>query len=174
MKLQKYIKKNQVIKSVLITFGFLTISRLIPHPPNFTPIISVAILGVIIFKSLLLSVFIYLSSMVVSDYLIGLHSNMIFIYTILILISYISYSFKEKLNLKTLILFCLGGSIIFFLISNFVVWQTSGIYEKNIEGLIVCYIAALPFFTNTLISTIFYSYLSYLVINFKKFSYKII
>ena len=38
--------------------------------------------------------------------------------------------------------------------------MTTLTYENNIHGLISCYIAGLPFLKNSLISTIFYTYLT--------------
>ena len=46
-----------------------------------------------------------------------------------------------------------------YLFSNFIVWATGTLYEKNLAGLINCYVLAIPFLKNTLISTLFYSYL---------------
>jgi hypothetical protein len=41
----------------------------------------------------------------------------------------------------------------FFLLSNLVVWVGSGMYPHNAVGLMMCYVAALPFYANDLIST---------------------
>jgi hypothetical protein len=41
----------------------------------------------------------------------------------------------------------------FFLLSNFVVWAGSGMYTHSLSGLATCYMAALPFYGNDLIST---------------------
>ena len=41
----------------------------------------------------------------------------------------------------------------FFLLSNLVVWFGSGIYPHSASGLVACYVAALPFYANDLIST---------------------
>lgn len=46
--------------------------------------------------------------------------------------------------------------LIFYLVTNFGVWL-SGYYEYNLNGLLACYILAIPFFGNTLIATIIYS-----------------
>ena len=54
----------------------------------------------------------------------------------------------------------------FFVITNFGVWALTGMYEKNLNGLLYCYLLAIPFFTNTIISTIIFSYLTYAVNNF--------
>ena len=48
------------------------------------------------------------------------------------------------------------GAIIFFLVSNFGVWL-GGSYGYNLSGFLNCYILALPFFGNTLVSTILFS-----------------
>jgi hypothetical protein len=41
----------------------------------------------------------------------------------------------------------------FFAFSNFVVWMGSAMYPHTIPGLISCYVAAIPFYTNDLLST---------------------
>ena len=43
-----------------------------------------------------------------------------------------------------------------FVITNFGVWAISGMYEKNFSGLVQSYFMAIPFFHNTLISTLLY------------------
>ena len=67
------------------------------------------------------------------------------------MISKFSKSIINRLTLAFL------GSLIFFALSNFGVWITGTYYESNIEGLITCYIMAIPFFTNTLISTMIFA-----------------
>lgn len=41
----------------------------------------------------------------------------------------------------------------FFLLSNLVVWIGSGMYPHSAPGLVACYVAALPFYANDLVST---------------------
>jgi hypothetical protein len=41
----------------------------------------------------------------------------------------------------------------FFILSNFAVWVSSGMYPHSATGLATCYVAALPFYRNDLIST---------------------
>ena len=54
--------------------------------------------------------------------------------------------------------------IIFFMCSNFGVWVFSEFYTKDLEGLLQCYVLAIPFFTNTIISTIVFGMLFEIVI----------
>ena len=71
----------------------------------------------------------------------------------------------NKINAKNLFIYGVSSSLIFFIISNFGVWLSGGMYEKNIAGLINCYMMAIPFLKNTMISTVFFSYLSFISVN---------
>ena len=143
----------------------LALSRLIPHPPNFTPIIAVAIMSGYFFKNIKLSFFVLLIAMLISDLFIGFYENIIFVYVALLLITFVFYKIANKINFKNLFIYSFGGSLIFFIISNFGVWAlgSPGVlnlpYEENLVGLFNCYFLALPFLKNTLLSTIFFSYI---------------
>ena len=58
------------------------------------------------------------------------------------------------------------SSICFFVITNFGAWLTLEMYEKNLSGLINSYVLAIPFFHNTLISTLVYLILIKLLFNY--------
>ena len=142
----------------------LALARLIPHPPNFTPVIAVAILSGYFFKNLNFSLIILLIAMLISDLFIGFYENVFFVYASLLLITFIFHKISKKINFKNLFIFGFAGSLIFFIISNFGVWilGSPGLdnlpYDKNLNGLIECYILAIPFFGNTFISTVIFSY----------------
>ena len=46
--------------------------------------------------------------------------------------------------------------LVFFLITNFGVW-TSGMYGYTLDGLYLCFVLAIPFFTYSLMSTLLFS-----------------
>ncbi len=148
----------------------LILSRLIPHPPNFTPIVAVAIMSGYLFKNIYLSFATLLVSMLVADAFIGFYENIFFVYLSLLFLVYIFYKLGRKINLKNLFLYSFAGSILFFIITNFGVWFSGspGLdnipYEKNLQGLIKCYILAIPFIKNTVLSTLTFSY-SILLVN---------
>ena len=155
------LKKEIFPISLIVILAF---ARLIPHPPNFTPIIAVAIISGYFFKNFSLSALTLLVAMLISDLFIGFYENIIFVYASLILITFIFHKISSKINFKNLFLYGFAGSVIFFLVSNFGVWAlgSPGIYdiayEKSLSGLIQCYILAIPFFGNTFISTLIFSY----------------
>ena len=148
----------------------LILSRLIPHPPNFTPIVAVAIMSGYLFKNIYLSFATLLVSMLVADAFIGFYENIFFVYLSLLFLVYIFYKLGRKINLKNLFLYSFAGSILFFIITNFGVWSlgSPGLdnvpYEKNLQGLIKCYVLAIPFIKNTVLSTLIFSY-SILLVN---------
>ncbi len=147
----------------------LAFSRLIPHPPNFTPIVAVAIMSGYFFRNVNMSFVVLLISMLLVDVFVGFYKHMLFVYLSLFLITFVFFKISYKINFKNLFVFGFLGSLIFYLVSNFGVWASGVLspvtnlpYEKNLNGLISCYFLAIPFFKNTLFSTIVFSYAAYL------------
>jgi len=156
------ILKKEIFPISLILI--LAFARLIPHPPNFTPIIAVALISGYFFKNINLSLLILLVAMLLSDLFIGFYENMIFVYASLLLITFVFHKISKKINFKNLFIYGFAGSLIFFIVSNFGVWAlgSPGVYdiayEKNLNGLMQCYILAIPFFGNTFLSTLIFAY----------------
>jgi len=161
-KLLKTLKKEIFPISLIL---ILALARLIPHPPNFTPIVAVAIMSSCFFRNMYLSFAIIIISMLFADVFIGFYNNMFFVYLSLLLIAFIFFKISTKIKLQNLFIFGFLGSVIFFLISNFGVWILSGMYEKNLNGLAYCYFLALPFFVNTVLSTIIFTYFAFVANN---------
>jgi hypothetical protein len=142
----------------------LAFARLIPHPPNFTPIIAVAIISGYFFKNINLSLLTLLIAMLISDLFIGFYENVIFVYASLLLITFVFHKISNKINFINLFIYGFAGSLIFFVVSNFGVWAlgSPGVfnipYDKTLNGLIECYILAIPFFGNTFLSTLIFAY----------------
>ena len=135
----------------LIFFGWvLALSRIVPHPPNFTPIIASAIVAPMLLKDRWLGIAIPIFAMFVSDLIIGFHPYQLAIYLTLISIALVAPLNKNYFKLGSIAIL---GSIWFFITTNFVVWLMWDYYPKSFQGLITCYTLAIPFFTNTLIST---------------------
>ena len=143
----------------------LSFSRLIPHPYNFTPILAVGVFGGFYFKNYILSLFIVIISMFVGDLVIGFHNTMIFTYSALAVAVGIGILIK-KFNFKVIVLSGVASSVIFFLITNFGSWLTMAMYEKSFSGLLQSYVMGIPFFHNTLISTLIYLFVLKFILEF--------
>ena len=57
--------------------------------------------------------------MLVSDLFIGFYENVIFVYASLLVITFVFHKISNKINFKNLFIFGFVGSLIFFIISNF-------------------------------------------------------
>ena len=51
----------------------------------------------------------------------------------------------------------LVGSVSFFVVSNFAVWAVWNMYPKTLGGLGACYVAAVPFFRNAVVSDLLFA-----------------
>ena len=136
---------------IIILIGIAILSRLIPHPPNFTPITAIALFSTIHFKNKILTYLIPIIGLFISDLILGLSLVNLFVYLSFIAITFIGFKF-QKINNYSILL----SSTTFFIVSNFGVWILG--YPKTIEGLILCYYMALPFFVYTIMGDLFYSY----------------
>lgn len=158
--------KNAKHKIVLLFYfvGLIALSRIIPHPPNFTPVIAMAVFMPYLTRDLYSAILVPLAAMFVSDLYIGWHSSMFWVYSSISLCTILSrYTLSIKRTYVHLCVNAVMSSVVFFAVTNFAVWMSGALYPLTLEGLILCYTMAIPFFTNTLVSTIIYTSLLGLV-----------
>ena len=106
-------------------------------------------------------------SFAITDFFIGYHNLTHWTWEVFI-IGFLPIYFKNTIKLR--VLGALIGAVI-FLITNFGVW-TTGTYGFNLQGLITCYTLAIPFFMSSIISTLIFSIIEWLMYNYKnKFYY---
>ena len=137
--------------------------RLIDGAQNFAPIGAMALFGGACFASRKTAFLVPLSAMLLSDVLLNLtrHSNLSSVAWNLTPFTYLAFVLVVSLGMllrnRTRSVFAiaggsLAGSLIFFFVSNFGWWMTSGFHALNFAGLTECYVKALPFFRNTIAS----------------------
>jgi hypothetical protein len=110
-------------------------------------------------------------AMFISDLYLGMHSSMFWVYGSIMLCTLLSASTLKQKSLKHLASVSVGSSVMFYVITNFAVWLTSTMYPKTLEGLVMCYTMAIPFFQNTFVSTILYVSVLFLIYETAKRSY---
>ena len=145
-------KFDRIQKIVLLIIIFGVICRLIPHPPNFSPVTAIALFGGLNFSDKRIAFSIPLIVLFLSDLILGISVINLFVYTGFLTIVFLGTKIKS-IKFGSIIL----SSFIFFLISNFGVWIIG--YPKNIEGLILCYTMAIPFFGYSIAGDLFFGYL---------------
>jgi len=157
-------KNKEKIISRLIIVGIIIVAaftRIMPHPPNFTPIIAMGLFGGTYLKDKRWAFLLPVGAMLLADMFLGFHGTMIWVYGSLIIITSIGFLLRYSVNLQSGIIAAICGSFLFFLLTNFGVWASGSFYPKNLGGLISCYAAGIPFLGNTLCSSIFYSFLMF-------------
>lgn len=133
------------------------LSRLLPHPSEFTPVIAICIFAGATLGSKKEAILIPILSMFISDLFLGFHSLLPVVYGTMALISIISFYFLKQNTIFKTFAVGLGSGVIFYLVTNFAVWLSSGMYALNFAGLVECYTLAIPFFRNSLASIFVYS-----------------
>jgi len=149
-------------KLIFALIALAIVGRLIPHPDNFTPVAAVAL-----FAGALLpgwrACFAVLAALLVSDLLLGFPPGVLSfgVYGgFLAAIALGRWLGTQRTWLKTGAA-TLGGSMIFFIITNFVVWafpEAHGQvdYAHTLSGLVECYVQALPFLRNAIVGDLFW------------------
>jgi len=160
---------------VIVGMVFLAaFCRLVPHPPNFTPIAALALFGAALLPSKGLALLLPLTAMFLSDLGLhaitnwrlgsgwmaagsGFHRDMWFVYATVALIAALGFLLRGRRTVGNVGAATLASSVLFFLLTNFGVWAVWDMYPKTGAGLVECYIAAIPFFHWTLLGDACYA-----------------
>jgi hypothetical protein len=149
----------------------VALSRMIPHPWNFTPVEAMALFAGAQFLDRRFAFAVPLVAMLLSDLALALVNGGLYlehlasvsslaVYACIALGTVFGFALRGRVTSTRV----LGGSIVaavmFFLVTNFAVWLTatplSG-HTACATGLVPCYVAAIPFLQWTLLGTLFYS-----------------
>lgn len=133
----------------MIVFAALT--RLLPHPPNFTAVAAIALFAGAQIADRRLALLAPLAALFLTDLVLGLHSGMLVVYLCVAAGVLIGGTLGARPGLTRLVGASLASSILFFVVTNFSVWAMGGLYDKTLAGLAACYVAAIPFFQNAIV-----------------------
>jgi len=131
--------------------------RLVPHPPNFTPIGAMALFSGAYLGRRALAFAAPLGALLLSDLVLGFYHGMATVYSATALVVLIGWFALRRVSPMRVGVAALASSTLFFIITNFGMWLFSGFYPLTPAGLEACYIAAVPFFQNTLAGDLFYA-----------------
>jgi len=150
----------------LIVLAALT--RLLPHPPNFSPVEAIALFGGAYFASRSMALVVPLIGLFVSDLVLGLvnggtyfeyftHAGFWLVYACIAASTVLGFGLRGRVTGARVLGYSLAGSVLFFLVTNFGTWLGGTMYPQNAQGLMAAYIAGIPFFQWTVLGTLFYS-----------------
>jgi hypothetical protein len=132
-------------------------TRLLPHPANFTPIIAISLFGGAYLAHRWMGALIPVAAMFVSDLILGFHDLMLPIYALMIAFSFLGRNLSNPSSAWKIGATSISSSVVFFVVTNFLVWLTSGMYTLDYSGLITCYIMAVPFLQNQILGDLLFS-----------------
>lgn len=155
----------------LLLAGMIVIaalSRLLPHPPNFSPVEAMALFGGAYFASRAWALVVPLIAMLLSDVLLGVINGGSYmsyvaslgfwsVYLCIALSAVLGFGLRGKVGSGRVLGYSLVGSVLFFVVTNFTSWLGSPMYPQTAEGLIAAYVAGIPFFQWTVLGTLSYS-----------------
>jgi len=131
--------------------------RLVPHPPNFSPIDAMALFSGAYLGRRALAFAAPLGALLLSDLVLGFYSGMWVQYLAVGLVVLLSWLALRRVSPLRIGVAAVASSVLFFVVTNFAVWLLSGMYPSTLPGLAACYVAAIPFFQNTVAGDLFYS-----------------
>jgi hypothetical protein len=141
-------------------------TRFIPHLPNFSPVLASLLFAgahlkrrdAIWYPLVLLATSDFALTTFVYRMNVGLDQCIIWLG--FAVVAMIGYSLRTRENIAGIAVAALAGPTAFFVISNFGVWlggHGARMYPATWDGLVACYMAALPFYRNSLLATAAYT-----------------
>ncbi len=160
------IAPGPLVLAGLIAIAALT--RLLPHPPNFSPVEAMALFGGAYFASKRWAVVVPLLAMFLADLALGLlrggvywdyfaSAGFLLVHACIAVLAVIGYGLRGKVSGGRVLGYSLAGSALFFLVTNFGAFLSDPTYPKTALGLMAAYTAGIPFFQWTVLGTLFYA-----------------
>jgi hypothetical protein len=157
-----FMNKRVMTLSAIVVLAALT--RLMPHPPNVTPIAAMALFGGVYFRNRKIAFLLPMAAMLLSDLVLGLlvygmasMKSQPVVYGCMLLTVAIGRLIQSRRSVPTIASATLASSLMFYFVTNFAVWAFDSLYPKTWSGLVACYTAAIPFFRNSLIGDVFFA-----------------
>jgi hypothetical protein len=146
----------------------VALTRLIPHPPNFSPVEAMALFGGAYLAKRSWAVLVPLIALFISDLALGLmmggeyfqyfvSAGFLLVYLTIAVLSVFGFGLRGRVSVARVAGYGIAGSALFFLVTNFGVWFGSVYYPQTASGLMAAYAAGIPFLQNGILGTLFYS-----------------
>lgn len=144
------------------------LTRLLPHPPNFSPVEAMALFGGAYFAARGMALLVPLLAMFASDLaLAAIHGGTYFdymasagfwlVYACIALSTVLGFGLRGRVTGARVLGYGLAGSVLFFVVTNFGAWLGSAMYPQTLQGLAAAYVAGIPFLQWTVLGTLAYS-----------------
>jgi hypothetical protein len=132
--------------------------RLLPdslQPWNFAPIGALALCGGM-YLGKRYALLLPLGAMLLSDLFLGFDVTSPAVYACFVVSGLIGLVLRERRRPAWIAAGTLGGAMVFFVVTNFAHWLLTEMYAKSFDGLMLCYVNALPFLRGTLLGDVLF------------------
>ncbi|MEQ1768850.1 MAG: DUF6580 family putative transport protein [Devosia sp.] len=126
-------------------------SRLLHLPPNIAAVTGVTIFAGFAIRNVWLALAVPIAAMALADVVLGWYPEVIYTWAGMAAGVLLARAILHPLTPLRLIGTTFAASLVFFVLSNLGVF-ISGYYGYTLEGFIACYVAAIPFWQNSLIA----------------------
>ncbi len=145
-------KPTAILLTILAVLG-----RFLPHPPNFTPLTGATLFGGGKL-SRPLNYLLPIGVLAMTDIFLGFHRTMPYVYGSFLVIAVLGkWGLRKNPSVARVAGFSLVSSVLFYVVTNFGVWQAGGLYPHTAAGLVDSYVMGLPFFRNTVLGDLIFS-----------------
>ncbi len=148
-------KRLMVLTGIVVAAAM---ARLMPHPPNMTPIAAMALFGGAFLPNRRLAYALPLAAMLLSDIVLcmtlygkAMLASQPIVYACLLGTVAMGKLIRDRRSVLNVGAVTLASSFLFYVLTNLAVWASGSLYPRTLAGLMVCYTAAIPFFRNSLI-----------------------
>lgn len=154
-------KVKQLQVTLFLTWLCLAIlGRLLPHVPNLTPMLALALLACTVF-SVPVALALMVSSVLISDVFLALllHYPLYGLWSVFTLTGYAAITLagvclRYRSTWLAALIGAFGSAVGFWMWTNFGVWVEGTLYPHTFSGLWSCYLLALPFLRESLLGTV--------------------
>jgi hypothetical protein len=140
----------------LVMIAIAAALRIAPHPWNFTPVGATALFSGAVLKDRRLAFLFPLLALFAGDVFIGFHKLIPVVYASFLINVAIGFWLRDHRTVGRISLATVLGAVQFFIVVDLGVWAFESTYPHTREGLVACYVAAVPFLWNMLASDALY------------------
>jgi hypothetical protein len=158
---ESYSPADLRVDLLLVAFliAFDAVARLLPHAPGFMPIAASALFAGRMLKLPGLAPVVPMAAMALSGLALADEDwrVLLVVYAAMTIPAFAGILLRRWRGAGATVAVMLSCSLIFFVTTNFAVWQFGNLYPLNLQGLVQCYIAALPFLEKTVMGDLFWT-----------------
>lgn len=151
--------KENLLYRTLLALAMIAVAaalRIAPHPWNFTPVGAMALFSGAVLKDRRLAFLFPMLALFAGDVFVGFYKLMPVVYASFLLSVAIGFWLRDRRTVARISLATAVGAVQFFIIVDLGVWAFMSTYPHTLQGLLACYVAAIPFLWNMLASDALY------------------